>query len=152
MYCISIASVQITFISRPNAINCPGDKLSYNCLIQSNSESLHLTWRITTPGSTPVTIDVNSTFIDSIDTYDITLDNYEQDALIESTVDLTVGTDNSLELTLLECSIGELSNTSIVVFLNMSGNYVIHSFESIPLCSSYSHKSHEGDNIILAPS
>ena len=137
MYCISIASVQISFISRPNAINCPGDILSYNCLIQSNSESLHLTWRITTPGSIPVTIyiDVNSTFIDSMDTYDtfsVTLDSYEQDALIESTVDLTVGTDNSLELTLLECSIGELRNTSIVVFLNMSGNYVIHSFEFIP--------------------
>lgn len=136
-----LAAVTISPIHTQDDIDCPGDILPYRCVLQSNSETLHLIWRVTLPGQVPVAIK-----------YDMTSDNNSINNLtggistiltqynmsveyIESTVMLTV--DNNVSKTnqtLLECIIMDLANKSLIVIVNSSGNKFLYFFDLTYLC------------------
>ena len=108
-------------MSTSDNILCPGDIIPYNCSIQSNSETVHLTWSVTIPGEIPVNItyfnisddiaNLNS-FITTIVTA------FRRDELIHSTLAVSV---TSVKELMLECSIGQLGNDTTIVFINTSG-------------------------------
>ena len=115
-------------------VYCPGDTISYNCSIISNTERPHLIWNITLPGQTPTifiydsistlydihhlntNITVTLTKLDTIATTEFV--NKEH---IESIIVITVLKNVSMNGTELECSIADLDSDSAVVFVNTSG-------------------------------
>ena len=106
-------------------IDCPGDTISYNCSILSNSETLHLTWCVTFPGLVPINMTYDSSSNVSILDYlgmniSTTLTAYNRSSgYIESIITLTVLTDvNGTEL---ECSISDLDNDIITTLVYSSG-------------------------------
>ena len=109
-----------------NDIECPGDVLPYNCSITSNSENVHLIWRVTLPDQEPVNVTYDhksrrdeshslNTFINT------TLANFVADEYIESILYMTVVADIPINQTKLECLIGHLGNDTIYVPVNISG-------------------------------
>ena len=124
-----IGFVMLTLSSRNTSqpdIDCPGDTLSYNCSIQSNSESVHLTWHVTLPGFGPVNITYDSNSMlnsPSLLTMNTTvyLSNYIADSYIESSSLFKVPKGFSLNGTKLECSINDLDNDTVTLFVNTSG-------------------------------
>ena len=124
-----LASVVITPLERitsRNDIECPGDIIPYNCSIQSNSETIHLTWRVTLPGQAPINITYhNSSNLNSVDILNnfikTSFDQYMNDEYIESTLNLTVVANVPINQTQLECFIEELGNDSVYVSVDISG-------------------------------
>ena len=115
--------------SRPE-IDCPGDTISYNCFVQSNSETVHLTWRATLPGVMPANItydnssEPNTEYI--FHPFSIILTEYRSDEYAASTLLLTVQPTFETNQTFLECFASGLSNDSVVVALKSSGKtYVL---------------------------
>ncbi len=114
-----------------NDIECPGDIVSYNCSIQSNSEMVHLTWHVTLPGQMPVNItyygmSYNRTNLSSyISTY---LTGFRSDEFIHSTLEVTVHPDIPTDQIILQCSIDNLANDTTIVLINTSSE--IHSNHS----------------------
>ena len=113
--------------SKPG-IDCPGDVISYNCNIHSNSETSHLIWRVTLPGlmSTNITYDSSSEpnsehTLHPFDFITTVLTEYMNDKYILSTLTLEVQPTYPANLTSLECFIGSLVNDSVYVVLNSSG-------------------------------
>ena len=89
-------------------IDCPGDTISYNCSIQSNSETVQLTWRVTLPGQMPIDITYDNTSnLNTVDNLGFsittTLTTYTRDEYIESTIVFTVLRDVVMNGTELEC-------------------------------------------------
>ena len=111
-------------------INCPGDIIPYNCLIQSNSERLHLIWRVNLPGQKPVDIiyNNNSNFSNTTSQSSIyitsSLVDFARDNYIESIIAITVQL-NFTQL-ILNCSIGDFGSTSTEVFINSSSKYLFY--------------------------
>lgn len=110
-------------------IDCPGDFISYNCSIQSNSETLHLTWRVTVPGFMPVNITYDE-FSNELEEENLNgfittaLLEYISDEYIESTLSLTINdnfTTDAINLIELECFIEDLGNDADLLTLNISG-------------------------------
>ena len=107
----------------PGNFDCPGDIISYSCSILSNSENLHLTWSVTIPGSMPI----NVSYDVSSDLYSVeylpfnissALIKYQMDAYIKSTIHFEVLNNVSLNGTLLECGISDLSSASVRLLVN----------------------------------
>ena len=103
--------------------------MPYNCLIQSNSENVHLTWRVTLPGQNPINItyDVGSVRgnIDPLNTFITTsLSQYVSDEHIESVLMLTVQDVVVTNQTKVECIIGDLGNEASIIFINSSGTVI----------------------------
>lgn len=125
---IAIVNVSpLQSVPRP-AFDCPGEVISYNCSILSNSENVHLIWQVTVPGQMPVNItynrsstsDINKT--DMLNTYiSSSLNRYVSNEYIESTLELIVQVDVSLNGTNVECILEGLANDSIELLLNTSG-------------------------------
>lgn len=124
-----IATVSLSLLQRNVSrqdIDCPGDVISYNCSIVSNSENVHLTWRVTLPGDMPfnVTYDRFST-INSIGSIDnvlqTTLTRFISDTYIESMLEFVLSSNIALNQTKLECLIEELDSSTVIVFVNSSG-------------------------------
>ncbi len=123
----SLASVSLNLfernIMRPD-IDCPGDTISYNCSIQSNSETVHLMWSVTLPGSTPLSIIYdNTSVINSMDNLAMgvstVLTQYRRDEYIESMIILNILGCNDSDLL---CSIGDLESMSAYLSsVNSSG-------------------------------
>ena len=110
-------------------IECPGDVISYNCSIESNSEAVHLTWSVTSGQMIRnITYDTNSGFYietnlnNFIDTY---LTGLESDAYIHSILEVTVNRDIPTDEILIECLIGDLANDSISFIINVSGKSIL---------------------------
>ena len=107
-------------------IDCPGDTLTYNCSIESNSETLHLTWNITFPEEMPIYFTFNSTSI-LFTRYDWNigvsafLTRYSDQEYVESIVTFTLLDNVTLNGTKLECRIADLDNEVIAVSLNTLG-------------------------------
>ncbi len=107
-------------------IDCPGDTLSYNCSVQSNSENVHLTWTITIPNNMPIDITYDSTsmlneseyFDESITSI---LTDIRSDEYIESVLTVTLLSNVSLNKSRIECNIADLGNNSILVLVITSG-------------------------------
>ena len=108
-------------------INCPGDTITYNCSVLSNSEMVHLTWHITFPGLAPITITYdNSSLINVVDYLGLnvsaTLLRYIPDQYIESVIKFTLLKNVTMNGTLLECSVSpSLDNDTTFVLVNTSG-------------------------------
>lgn len=110
-------------------IECPGDVISYNCVIQSNSEYLFLIWRVTPPGMTlfNITYDrfsyMNNEVYNVDNVFRTIQTNYTQDVSIESMLQLTLISNFSLNQTKLECLILGLDSDTVYVDVNFSGKY-----------------------------
>ena len=109
--------------------------ISYDCSIVSNSETLHLTWRVTLPGDMPS----NTTYENSSEPNSVrllhpfgfittVLTEYKIDEYIASTLILEVQPTFPANLTILECFIETLANDSIDIVLNSSGMTALHIF------------------------
>ena len=122
-------------ISRSSSLQyeCPGDTISYNCSVQSNSENLQLTWRVTLPGMMPVNRTYDGT--SSRNTADnlgvniiTTLITYYSEEYIESTITLTLLMDFVTNGTILECISEDLDSDSVSVDVMQSGTNTDHAF------------------------
>ena len=106
-------------------IDCPGDTVSYNCSILSNSENVHLYWNVTFPGLMPISIFYYDTSNVNIMDYwpmnisSILLD-YRRGEYIESIIVLTVLKNFSMNGTELICGITDLINKSVIVQIDTS--------------------------------
>ena len=118
-------------------IYCPGDTISYNCSIVSNTETPHLIWSVILPGLTPINLTYDSTSnpntISHIDmnisatlTELITTATTEfvNKVYIESIIVITVLKNVTMNGTKLECSILNLDAKSTILFVNTSGKRV----------------------------
>ena len=123
------ASVSLYLLERNKKftdIDCPGDTLTYNCSIPSNSESIQLIWNITQPGKMPIGITYNSTSIlNNIDYLDANistlLTEYREEEYIESVLTLTILSDFILNGTIVKCSFSSTVSRQTIVFINTSG-------------------------------
>ena len=107
-------------------MECPGDINVYNCSIQSNSESVQLTWRVTFPGEEPVSLEYNSTsLLNSLDNISMNitsrLTNFVESQYIESVLFVTLPQNISLNQTVVECFSADLDKNSIVIVTDSSG-------------------------------
>ena len=118
-------------------IHCPGDTISYNCSIISNTETPHLIWNITLPGLTPIsfTFDSTSTLYDihhldmnitvtltELNTFTTT--EFINEEHIGSIIVITVLNNVSMNGSNLECSIANLDSDSTLLLVNISGKIV----------------------------
>ncbi len=132
-----VANVTLERIVASSNIECPGDVITYICLIQSNSDALHLLWRVTlpSPGSMPISITYDDTSrlndVDNLNSFIRTsLLALESEEYISSTLDLELQADISINLTIVDCIFSGIVNDSITVLVNSSGNYYTN-FHSI---------------------
>ncbi len=97
----------------PRSDICPGGNSSINCLIASNSENLHLIWRVTFPGNKQriITHDRNSLTNASFSDMNIssTVIRYTNNGIIESRLMLT-GLTTEIEV---ECAIADPANLDL---------------------------------------
>ena len=115
-------------------IYCPGDTISYNCSILSNTETPHLIWSVTLPGLTPInlTYDSTSTLHDTVylemnisatltgrTTTATTI--FVNEEYIESIIVITVLKNVTMNETIVDCRIADLDSDSAVVFVNTAG-------------------------------
>ena len=120
--------------SRPD-IDCPGDIISYNCTVESNTEALHLTWTVTFLDFTTISITYNSTSeLNQINNLDMNITSTlisVTDEHLESLLMLTLVKDVDMDGILVECSIRDifldtnLDNNSVFVEVNTSGMCVL---------------------------
>ena len=105
-------------------IECPQDTIPYNCSIQSNSETVQLTWHVTIPNMTSITITYfnNTNQQDSLTSHISTsVTGFQRDEYIHSVLEVTVYTGIPTDAIMLQCSILGLGNDSIIVNVNSSG-------------------------------
>ena len=117
-------------ITQRSDIDCPGDTISYNCSVESNSETVELTWVITLPKEVaPINITYDSTSslneIDLLDIYvNATLTEYTHDLYIESLITFTLFEDININGTELQCSSSDLDSVIVEVFANITGIFI----------------------------
>ncbi len=115
--------------SRPD-IECPGDVISFNCSVVTNSENPQLAWQGTLPNneisdgitfnssSAPGPIDLGFARITLTEVMNLST----LVVSIESTFELILLSDIPLNQTLLQCYSENLDNASLYVNVNSSGN------------------------------
>lgn len=128
-----VAFVNLEFLESDKMsldIDCPGDTVTYNCSIESNTETLHLTWSVKFPVVLPIQITYDTYFgdifgkIDSLD-MNVTASLLDfRDGYIESIITLTV-LNADTNGTIVECSITDLDYDMVTVLVNTSGTYVL---------------------------
>ena len=133
---ISTASVTLDLIREPD-IDCPGDFISYNCSIFSNSETVLLTWRVTFPDfpMMPFTITYdeqslvdngNNDYISLNTGYSSTLlTDYVQDEYIKSILVFELSSNITFNDTKVECESADLDNMTTYLSINSSGK-ILH--------------------------
>ena len=107
-------------------IECPGDTISYECSILSNSESVQLTWTITLPEERPISITYNNmSAVNSVDVLDMNvrtiLSSYVSDVSVRSILILTVMRSNKMYRIGIECSSEDLDSAMEDAYVNTSG-------------------------------
>ena len=131
---ISPATTNISFVERNSSrtdVDCPGEtiSISYNCTIETNSETPNLQWIITFPGEMPLNITFNSTYDSTFESFSYlginvsaTLTEFTSE-YITSVIVLEVVSDN-LDGTELECSIDSPpSDDAVTLDINTLGRY-----------------------------
>ena len=122
-YTCFAASVNLTLLSQNSArpdIDCPGDTISYNCSIESNTTNLHLTWNIILPdlSSESITYD-NDSVVNNLDSLPLSintlLSKYVSGQYIESIIFFMVIRNGTLNGTKFQCSIQDLDEMSGVL-------------------------------------
>lgn len=108
-------------------IDCPGDTILYKCVINSNSEDLHLIWTVSFPGLAPLQITYDLLSVpDSVDNLNMNISTVligtiDEDTL-QSTLLLKLLKNVTMNGTKVECSITpQLANDSMIVAVNRSG-------------------------------
>lgn len=104
-------------------ILCPLDIISFNCSIQSNSEAIHLMWRVFIPGEFQINITYSNVTDEStnLSSYITTaLSDFRNDEYINSTLEITVFSGIPIDKIMLECSIGDLANDTVTALINTS--------------------------------
>lgn len=116
-----------------HGLECPGDTIPYNCLIQSNSEALHLIWHLTFPDShalIEIIFNGSSTSLaheTRLNGYiNASLIGYTEDMYIESSLVITVHPNASMNQLFLQCLIEDLGNDSSNVLINSSSESIIY--------------------------
>lgn len=109
-------------------IDCPGDIIPYNCSIRSNSEMVHLIWRVMLPEHMPINITYDSTSrlnnTDNLNDFISAIPRvYERGEYIESVLQLVLQDTISLNMTVTECIIEGLGIDSVTLIVNSSGIY-----------------------------
>lgn len=110
-------------------IECPGVTIPFNCSVQSNTETIHLIWRVTIPGQLPLNITYDGSSAVNMDTelHDFivsSLDTVRVD-YIEAFLEFTVNTNIDFNSTTLECLIQGLGNESATLYINASRKSVL---------------------------
>ena len=117
-------------ITSRSDIECPGDVIPFNCLVESNSETIHLTWRVVLPTGTILNITYNNTSLIN-DLYPLnsfissSLTGFMKDKYAESSLNITVVADVLINQTKIECLINQLDNDTVYVPVNRSGMTVL---------------------------
>ena len=109
-------------LDRRKEIDCPGDIISYNCSIESNSEEIQLTWRVTIPEQMPVEITYSnlSTSATPLTSYISTsVTGFQSEQYIHSYLEITVHLNIPTEI-MLECFMTDLGNDTEIVLINTS--------------------------------
>ena len=120
---IFAATVALDRDASRDVIECPGDIISYNCSIQSNSEAVHLTWHVTLFGETLINITYPNAIsnISNENSYITTsLSGYRNEEFIHSTLEVTVQLHIPTDQIMLECSIDDIGNRTVLVYVNSS--------------------------------
>ena len=108
-------------------MNCPGDIISYQCSISTNSEIPSLTWTVTLPGKMPLMIthsknriihNVNS-LLNSLITSK--LEAFTNDTFINSVLEVKLQANISTNQTQIQCSMQNLSAADTTVYINTAG-------------------------------
>ena len=127
------AMVSLNQLTRNNSINeieCPGDTIPYNCSVQSNSENVQLTWRVTLPGMMFINITYDDTSnrnaMDSFGMNIITALNIYENERIESSITFTLLIGLVTNGTVVECMSEGLDSDSVVVIVMQQGADCIH--------------------------
>ena len=111
-------------------IHCPGDTFPYRCSVQSNSETVQMTWLITFPGQDTIYMIVYTNDSDrnvvEFRPMNITarLTQYEIDKNVESELTLTVLQNVSMNGTILECRSEDLASENETVYVNTAGIFL----------------------------
>lgn len=134
------AIVTVERIASSDNIDCAGEIIHYKCSIKTNSERMHLIWKVTVPGQLPLVIRYDNISDlgreDHINSFiNTSLVQYGHDEYIESVLIFKVQTNVSTgNQTLLECMIIDLENESIIVLIKTSGILEVeNSSASFPL-------------------
>ena len=114
-------------ITSRSDIECPGDIIPFNCLVESNSETVHLTWRVVLPTGTILNITYDNTSLIN-DLYPLnsfissSLTGFMNDKYAESSLNITVVAEVPINQTKVECLIDQLGNETVYAPVNISGN------------------------------
>ena len=127
----NIATVNITSLQRNISraeMNCPGDIISYQCSIFTNSEFPSLTWTVTLPGKMPLMITYNKNHtlhnvnVNSLMNFiTSTLVAFTNDTFINSVLEVKLQENISAHQTQLQCSMQNLSVADTTVYTNTQG-------------------------------
>lgn len=106
-------------------IDCPGEIITYNCSILSNTENLLLTWSIDFPENLSLTITYDMfSFIGDMDdlgwNVTATLTDYTSD-YIKSRLEIIVPKSFEINRTKVECSIEDLNFDTATVYVIFEG-------------------------------
>ena len=122
-----IASVSILPLERMvsrDDIECPDDIIPYNCSIQSNSETVNLTWHVFIPNMLPLNVTYSngsSQMINLTNYITTSVTGFQSDEYIHSVLMVRVYAGIPTYEIILQCSINGLGNDTRVVFVNSSG-------------------------------
>jgi hypothetical protein len=110
-------------------IECPGDVITYNCSIESNSENVQLTWEITLPDETSFTITHSNITMPNMDHLGTgitsVLTRYIKDEYIESLLHVTILQNVSMNGTQVVCRSEALDTETDIILINTSGNMIV---------------------------
>ena len=108
-------------------IQCLGDIIPFNCSIESNSDTLHLTWRITLL-LTGMTVNITHDNTSSINHFyqlnnyiSSSLTQFMSDEYIESNLNIIVAAEILVSQIKIECLIGNTENDTVYASVNTSG-------------------------------
>ena len=123
----NVSIFQLDGVASRDEIDCPGDILRYNCSIMSNSESIHLTWRVTFPGQMPINVTYSNVTNDltNLNMYTTTsLTEFQNDEYVHSTLEITVQPDIPTDFITSECLISDLGHDTVFTHVNISGEFL----------------------------
>ena len=125
----AIATILLANVTRSftrTDIDCPGDTVTYECRVQSNSEMVQLMWLVTFPGQKAITMFyINDSYVNITSNLGMnistTLTQYTVDESIESKITITVLRNVSMNGTLVECRSEDLGRETEILYVNSLG-------------------------------
>lgn len=126
-----IGNISLTSVDEdlpPGVIKCPGDVIQYNCVIQSSTGNISLTWHVIVPGLTPISITYDEySSTNTVDLLDMnvttiltSLERNDNNQSIESVIMLVQPECQPRNATiLLKCAFMDLLVMSLPLFQNL---------------------------------